>query len=289
MKKNQINTKIFLTVLIFIVALVPSITASLLYYRSEHNSIARQASNYEEQILIDMRGSFEDMQGQLNKIQYEITSHFVALGMEKIDSTNLKEGEVEKIHILESLLQSMRRTTSGINNIYVIKKENAPITYGSTYTYNKRRLLESEWLKEPYTSSKNWKVIPDHETGYLSSTIQGVSSDSCFSFVTGLVNKDGDNEFEYVLQIDMKTEYVYSLIHSILVNENDSMALYDLDGKLIESINLSDEKMDILNNMVQQDKEITQLKNYIISKTEIPELEMSSNKSFCCRMPRSPC
>lgn len=146
MKKKQINTKVYLTVIIFVVALVPSVIAALLYYQSEHNSIARQSTNYEEQILKDMVNNFDEMCQQLDKIQYEVTSHFVAQGMEKIDGGNLKEGEVEKIHILENLLQSIRRTTSGINNIYVISKKEPQAVYGSAYTFNKRWLLEKEWL-----------------------------------------------------------------------------------------------------------------------------------------------
>ena len=279
-KKKQFNTKMFLTVVIFIVAIVPSIIAAILYYRSEQVSVAEQACGYEEQILGDMRGNFVEMQEQLKKIQYEVTSQFVALGMEKIDSTNLREGEVEKIHILESLLQSIRRTTAGVNNIYVISKKDRDVAYGSTYTFNKRWLLDNEWLNKDYVSSKEWLVVPEHKVDYLNASIRSIYADSCFSFITGMVNKDGDDAFEYILQVDMDAKYLYSFIHNIRVNGSDAVAIYYEDGNLAEKYNVDMQAEELLEKELQEGKkasgdiEVQRKGEFIFASTAIPEMDL---------------
>lgn len=284
MKKKQINTKVFLTAVIFIVAIVPSIIAAILYYRSEQDSIAEQVCGYEEQILGDMRGNFVEMQEQLKKIQYEVTSQFVALGMEKIDSTGLKEGEVEKIHILESLLQSIRRTTAGVNNIYVISKKDRDVAYGSTYTFNKRWLLANEWLNRDYVSSKEWIIVPEHKVDYLNASIRSIYADSCFSFITGMVNKDGDESFEYILQVDMDADYLYSFIHNIRVNDKDAVAIYYEDGELAEKYNVDMQAEELLEKELKEghkasgDINVQRIDKFIFAKTAIPEMNLSIYK-----------
>lgn len=144
--KKSFSTKFFIIAVIFIVAVVPSMIASYLYYRSERHSIAEKAREYETRVLRDMQNDFEQLRSQLENIQYEVTSQFVSLGMGKIDATSLQAGEVEKIHLFEMQLQSIRRTSAGINNIYVInKKDGREAVYGSTYRFYKKWLLEENF------------------------------------------------------------------------------------------------------------------------------------------------
>ena len=120
MHKKPINTKILLTILVFVSTLIPSCVASSLYYFTEHRSLTRQAMNYEQQFLTDMERSFSDFEERLEKIQYEITSQFVTTNMYQINITQLKEGQIRNIRTMENLLQSIRRTFPGVNNIYII-------------------------------------------------------------------------------------------------------------------------------------------------------------------------
>ena len=88
--KKSFSTKFFIIAVIFIVAVVPSMIASYLYYRSERHSIAEKAREYETRVLRDMQNDFEQLRSQLENIQYEVTSQFVSLGMGKIDATSLQ-------------------------------------------------------------------------------------------------------------------------------------------------------------------------------------------------------
>lgn len=281
MRKKSFSTKLFITAVIFIVAVVSSMTASYLYYQSERHSITEQAREYEIRILKDMQNDFEQLQSQLEKIQYEVTSQFVSLNMGKIDANNLQAGEVEKIHLLETQLQSIRRTSTGINNIYVINKSNdKEAVYGSTYKFYKRWLLEEEFLKVDYTSSWEWRIISDHPVSYLTSKVEKEYKQNCFSFIIGLANLDGDGAFEYLLQIDINSEYLYSIIRNIKLNERDSVVVIDKDKNIVETFGT---KKDVDRFLGQKTKnmqevagkvEVRREKDVLISGTYIPELQI---------------
>lgn len=278
MRRKSFSTKLFITVVIFVVAAVPTIIASFLYYQSERNSITEQAKEYEVRILKDMQTDFEQLQLQLEKIQYEVTSQFVSLGMGKINANDLQTGEIEKIHILENYLQSIRRTSTGLNNIYVIGKNDKETVFGSTYKFYKRVLLEEEYLKADFTSSKEWSVVPDHPVNYLTSKVEKEYKQNCFSFVIGLANLDGDNLFEYLIQIDINSEYLYSIIHNIKLNEKDSVAVLDKNGVIVEWIGADKD----IRKLLEQGKlnqrslaegiDIRREGNVMISGTYVPEL-----------------
>ncbi len=280
MRRKSFSTKLFITVVIFIVAAVPTTIASFLYYRSERNTITEQAKEYEVRILRDMQIDFEQLQSQLEMIQYEVTSQFVSLGMGKIDANNLQTGEIEKIHILESQLQSIRRTSTGLNNIYVIGKNDKEAVFGSTYRFYKRVLLAEEYLQAEYTSSREWSVVPDHPVSYLTSKIEKEYKQNCFSFVIGLANLDGDELFEYLLQVDINSEYLYSIIHNIKLNEKDSIVVLDKGGEIIDWVGTEEDVESLMreNTMDMQgslgDIDIRRKGDVMLSGTYVPELQM---------------
>lgn len=278
--KKSFSTKFFIIAVIFIVAVVPSMIASYLYYRSERHSIAEKAREYETRVLRDMQNDFEQLRSQLENIQYEVTSQFVSLGMGKIDVTNLQAGEVEKIHFLEMQLQSIRRTSAGINDIYVISKiDGKEAVYGSTYRFYKKWILEEEFLEREYTSSREWSIIPDHPVSYLSSKAEKEYKKNCFSFIIGLANLDENGSFEYLLQIDFHSEYLYSMIHNIRLNERDSVAVIDRDGNMIEKAGSEEDLKRLLaqdnSNVVREPGviDIRREKDIMISGVYIPELQ----------------
>ncbi len=281
MRKKSFSTKLFITAVIFIVAIVSSMTASYLYYQSERHSITEQAREYEIRILKDLQNDFEQLQSQLDKIQYEVTSQFVSLGMGKLDANNLQAGEVEKIHLLETQLQSIRRTSTGINNIYVINKNNEKeAVYGSTYKFYKRWLLEEEFLKVDYTSSREWSIIPDHPVSYLTSKVEKKYKQNCFSFIIGLANLDGDEKFEYLLQIDINSEYLYSIIRNIKLNEIDTVIVFDKDKNIVEMFGTEGDVDSFLLEKTKNVQELTKKvevrreKDVMVSGTYIPELQV---------------
>lgn len=277
--KKSFNTKIYLAVLIFAVAIIPSMIAVFFYYLSERSSIAGQACRYEEQILKDMKNNFHEIDTQLDKIQYEVTSQFLTLNADKISLDQLREGDIEKIHILENQLQSIRRTTTGISNIYIISRTGDSAVYSSTYSFNRRILFESAWLNHSYNTSQDWEVAPDHPADYLISS--GSSSDaSCFSFITGMINKDGDNTFEYLLQVDIASDYLYSLIQGIHITSTDAIFAFDSDGTPVFRYNADETSSSIIESQRDstsgEGSDIQTIQNgpYILSKAYIPEVQL---------------
>lgn len=280
MIKKPISTKFLLIIIIFTITFIPSLLAALLYYVAEKSSLTKQSLFYERQLATDIQGNLESLEDRFNKIQYEITSQFVTMNLDDIDTTNLKDGQIDRIRSMENLLQSIRRTTPGINNIYIIDMENFQNLYSSTYTYNRTQLLEKSWLKDSYTSSKTWVLIPDHLPDYLISSENKIDQ-TCLSFITGLINMDNNSEFEYILQIDVNQDYIYSLIQSESSNGQSAVALCYKD-QILNHLNCSEKEQRLLMQEISRAEhrtmDVFRRNDYIVSRLYFPDMNMGVYK-----------
>lgn len=275
-QKGQIDTKIYLTLCIGIIAVIPIIIVACLYYHSERKSIAAQTMAYEKQMLEGINKDFEEISGQLERVQYEVTSQFVSMDMNKINCNDLKSGELEKIRIFEDALQSIRRTTTGLSNLYVIKREEVPTVYGSTYSFNKNKLLNQAWMEETFVTSKEWSVTDIHPADYLNFTVNSSRNTDVYSFVIGMVNGNYNGEFEYLLQVDMRAGYIDKIFKDSILSETDSLYVYKEDGELSVSYN-ADEKTE---NLIKQQKvnTIASDRGYVIASQNIALMGMDVYK-----------
>ena len=62
------------------------------------------------------------------------------LPFDEINYDALRTEDVEKIKLLENLLQSIRRVTTDVTNIYVYSTEDARAAYSSTFAFDKSQL-----------------------------------------------------------------------------------------------------------------------------------------------------
>lgn len=276
MHKKPINTKILLTILVFVSTLIPSCVASSLYYFTEHRSLTRQAMNYEQQFLTDMERSFSDFEERLEKIQYEITSQFVTTNMYQINITQLKEGQIRNIRTMENLLQSIRRTFPGVNNIYIINTSGQNLSYSSTYSYDQNILFSMPWVKDIYNTAKEWTVISPHIPNYAISSLN--ATQNCVSFVTGLINLNRDDSFEYILQIDVSVDYLSSLVPTGQNEINDSVSLF-VNKELINTVDYTPEGKKLAYENVSFDSNhssnIYEIQNYLFSEINFPDLKLN--------------
>ncbi len=283
MSKRLINTKFLLTILIFAAAIIPSISASFLYYFTERQSLTSQAISYEYQFLNDIKRGVSELKERLEKIQYEATSQFVTTNMDAIEISNLKEGQIKNIRSLENLLQSIRRTTPGLHNIYLINTEGKRIIYSSTYSCDQSLLLSKPWVNSGYTTSREWNMIPPHTPDYAAIN-SPQSEQSCLSFVTGLVDLNKDESFEYILQVDVDTEYLISLAQSTQDEAADPVAVYAASS-LINTICYTEEERQILDRYLSapgtEEPQVEELGTYLLSRITIPELEL-----YFCKLSR---
>ena len=231
-RKLRYNNKAFLTTIIFLTALLPSVVMLLLYYRSEHNSVTDHTLIYEEHLCEDACANFQFLLDQFDQVQYEVTNQFISLGIDKINHTGLMQKDLERIRIFENQLQSIRRTIKGINNIYVIDLLDEGYVYSSTFVYLKNTLLQKQWLKRKYTSSQTWSIIGKHAVDYLGNGISAENASSCFTFLTGLVNKSAEGEFRFVLQIDIMDSYLEELATHFIPSE-EAAALITLGESVL--------------------------------------------------------
>ncbi len=232
LRRLRYNNRAFLTAIIFITALLPSIIVLLIYYRSERQSVFDQALTYEEHLCKDARADFQFLLEMLDQIKYEITNQFVSLGINRIDRSDLTQKDMEKIRIFEGQLQSIRRTASGVNNIYVIDIQKKNVVYSSTNVYLKNTLLQQPWMEEEYVSSQEWSIIGKHRMDYLTADANGSVSARCFSFLTGLVNKVPSGFFQYILQIDFNAAFLEEMGTHFAASEEDA-AFVTLNGEIL--------------------------------------------------------
>lgn len=283
MSKRPINTKILLTILIFAVAVIPTTAASFLYYFTEHRSLTEQAVNYEYQFLNDAWRNFSELSERMEKIQYEATSQFVTANMGTIEISHLKEGQIKSIRAMENLLQSIRRTNSGLHNIYIINTEGKKILYSSTYSYDQALLLSKPWVNSSYHTSQEWTMIPPHTPDYAAINYPQ-SDQSCLSFVTGLVDLNKDDSFEYILQIDINTDYLVSLVSSSQDQSQNLVAIY-ADSSLINAVHCTEEEQRILDHYQTLpqtgEPQVEELDSYLLSRITIPDLGIYLCKLSC--------
>ena len=93
------------------------VLVSVIYYANEKTSIEETSLQYENQIFDDLERDFERLLSQYGEAKYEITSQFLSLDIDEINYDALRTEDVEKIKLLENLLQSIRRVTTDVTNI----------------------------------------------------------------------------------------------------------------------------------------------------------------------------
>jgi len=176
---------------------------------------------------------FSAFYSQLDRIQYEVTALLSELNFMRITPYKYTSKDMTNIRLVENMLQSIRRTSRGILNIYVIHDKKPRTLYSSIPT-NISLLLEKPWLQYDYTSSVEWNFIPPHEADYY----YPKDKNKIISFVSGMIKTNNDEKFDFLIQIDVSSSYVENVFSPVISgSENSFIVLADKDGIVLELSN----------------------------------------------------
>lgn len=212
---RKFNTTSILILSFCALITIPMVLVSVIYYVNEKNSIEDTSLQYENQIFDDLDRDFDTLLKQYGEAKYEISSQFLSLDIAEINYDSLRTEDMEKIKLLENLLQSIRRVTIGVTNLYVYSTQDIRASYSSTFAFDKAKLIYSR-PTDVYDSG-GWDIIRNHAPTYSF----GNKRYNVYSFTTGLIDTDFNGEFDYFLQIDTGSSYFAQRFQTMATEDTD--------------------------------------------------------------------
>ena len=145
--------------------------------------------------------------------------------IDEINYDALRTEDVEKIKLLENLLQSIRRVTTDVTNIYVYSTEDARAAYSSTFAFDKSQLGKTD-DSDAYDSGSEWRILRNHEPAYSF----GNKTASVYSFTSGLIDSDFNGKFDFFLQIDTDSSYFIQRFETVISEDTDYLAVRKIEN-----------------------------------------------------------
>lgn len=223
--RHRFNTTSILILSFCALIAIPMVLVSVIYYANEKTSIEETSLQYENQIFDDLERDFERLLSQYGEAKYEITSQFLSLDIDEINYDALRTEDVEKIKLLENLLQSIRRVTTDVTNIYVYSTEDARAAYSSTFAFDKSQLGKTD-DSDAYDSGSEWRILRNHEPAYSF----GNKTASVYSFTSGLIDSDFNGKFDFFLQIDTDSSYFIQRFETVISEDTDYLAVRKIEN-----------------------------------------------------------
>lgn len=254
-KKHRFTTRGILLVAFLLMTEIPILIASFLYYGTEANVLIENEKQYERQMVADVLGSYGALYPQLDQIKYEVASQLTAMNLTQLDFNHYSTAVLSNVRVLENLMQSIRRTVSGIVSITLINPEGRTLVFSSQASMNKERLLEKSWVQETYTDYQ-WRLIPEHRADYY---LPLQSYQSVTTFISGLADPNMDGVFEYIIQIDLSMDFLDELFSRAVLDPAEVLLLLRGDGMVLVEHNYAEnaERESLDAYFAAVDKEIT--------------------------------
>lgn len=267
---RKFNTTSILIMSFCALITIPMVLVSVIYYVNEKNSIEDTSLQYENQMFDDLDRDFDTLLKQYGEAKYEISSQFLSLDIAEIDYDSLRTEDVEKIKLLENLLQSIRRVTTGVTNLYVYSTQDIRAAYSSTFAFDKAKLVNTQ-PTDVYDIGAGWVIIRNHAPAYSF----GNKTSNVYSFTTGLIDTDFNGEFDYFLQIDTESSYFAQRFQTMTTEDTDYLAVRKIDSGEIVYEQTYEEKGDYQELCSRYDgqENVTQrVKDSILVKRSLPSM-----------------
>ena len=219
----------FMLSLIFI-AIIPATIINLFYFDKINTFTQGKIKTYNTELVKQIGDKLDYLFTQIEIKEKQLISISVS---SSLFADYFNKSKMEKIYFtrqIEDLLKAINHDTADKSDIYLIDFEDN--IYSTNYAFDKKVLMESDFLKEIRKLSFADMIIPAHFAQYHAANRANGRNVRVISFVRNILNITDNKSIETII-IDLNYDEIQKIAKSVNIGEGGNVIITDSNNKVV--------------------------------------------------------